>query len=134
MRFEETRPGLDVCHQRYVRAAKSGHCACASMRGNKGMRFAESGHGRIWAHVTGLEVCFILVRQRSLPLITLVPDCSTVASRAMTLDLRGWMVSDPRQYLLSSEVQSNKEINRHQNLSENAGICSVYLGELRETR
>ena len=43
-RFEDIRPGRDVCHQRYVRAA------CARMRG---MRLAESGTGRIWDHYTG---------------------------------------------------------------------------------
>jgi len=41
MRFEETWPGRDVCHQRYVREDRSGHCACARMRG---VRFAESVH------------------------------------------------------------------------------------------
>jgi len=32
MRFVETRPGLDVSYQRYVRADTVGHCACARMR------------------------------------------------------------------------------------------------------
>ena len=57
MRFEETRPGRDVYHQRYVRADKSGHCAraCARMRG---VCFAEYGPGRIWAHDTGVAFTF----------------------------------------------------------------------------
>ena len=51
LRFEETRSGRDVCHQRYVREDKSGHCPCARLRG---MRFNESGLGRICAHVTSV--------------------------------------------------------------------------------
>ena len=31
MRFEETRPGQDTCHQCYVRADKCRHCACTCM-------------------------------------------------------------------------------------------------------
>ena len=51
MRFDETRPGRDVCHHRYVRADKNGYCTCARMRC---MILAKSGPGRIWAHVTGI--------------------------------------------------------------------------------
>jgi len=49
VRFEKTQPGRDVCHQRYVRADKSG-TALAHMRG---VRLAEYGSGRIWDHYTG---------------------------------------------------------------------------------
>ena len=49
--FGETRPVCDVRHQRYIGADKNVHCLCARMRG---MRFAESGPGRISAHVTGM--------------------------------------------------------------------------------
>ena len=40
MRFEEPRPRPDVCHKRYVRADKSGHCDCAH---------ATYAFGRNWA-------------------------------------------------------------------------------------
>jgi len=53
MRFDKTLPGRDVCHQRYVRTTENGHYACACMRG---MRFAESGRGRIWVHVPGASL------------------------------------------------------------------------------
>ena len=49
MCFEETRPGRDVFHQRHDREDNSGHCACALMRG---MRFAQSGPGRVRVYVT----------------------------------------------------------------------------------
>lgn len=48
IRFVEIRPGCDVRHQCYTGADENGHCVCARMRG---MRFAESGPGRISAHV-----------------------------------------------------------------------------------
>ena len=50
MRFEQTRSGHDVYHQRYVRVGHIGHCACARM---PGVRFTESGPGRIWAQHSG---------------------------------------------------------------------------------
>jgi len=45
--FEETRPWRDVCHQRYIRAAKNRHFTCTHIQG---MHFAKFGPGQIWTH------------------------------------------------------------------------------------
>ena len=47
MRFGETRSGRDVCHQRYVKAGKNGHFACASIFPNLGPAASRSPPHRI---------------------------------------------------------------------------------------
>ena len=69
-RFEETRPGRDVCLEHYVRADKSGTATYA--------------FSRIWDHHTGKSST---VTADNLP--TLLPDAYPYLIRIM-LDVHGW--------------------------------------------
>ena len=125
MRFEETRPGHDECYQRYVRAAKPGTALARAYELIKVCVLPNLGKAESGPTSPGWKLVSF-----SAPAVAaadyVVPDYSTVASSAT-----GFSSPTVLPVFRSAIQQRNKPSHWHQNLSENFGKFSVYLGELR---